>query len=571
MKIFNIFTTLAHSLKRVTWTGILSLVLLTGIVYSNTLGVSAFIRDDCYIIEANPFLGRWSALPRLLTTGYWEASMGSAAPVKEYRPALMLTYFLNCRIFGLSPRAFHLGNLLLQILNTILLFILLRRSYGVEPAFTAAALFAILPVHSEAVAYISGRSELLVLFFMLLSWKALDPQKPRLAWGLASFAFALLSKEQAILFPIFLAAADACLYRVPFHLPPRRRVYFGLAGVAGLYLLLRQAVLGHGLQAGRDYFSGAGYLTRLLTMSRFYFEHYLVPMVTGLRIQFDYARPLIPDSTPADAAAWLCLACWTALLAYSLCRAWKTRSRTAFWFLTAVLFLLPTGNLILKLDTLGADRFLYTSSVSFCVLAALAVSRLRPLFRRTAVCAVLAWYSFISVKLNPVWAFQESFCKAALAGNPYSAKSIAQLGYELWHKGELEPAIRQYDRALRLAPDLTTAYYNLGSIYMEKGDLERAKLNFQKALQYDPTDPDTWTCLGVVAERLARPDVAGRCYTRAIELQDFNATARYNLAHLLLMGGHPALARPHFEQFLRVAPDDPKAPAVRKLLAGLKV
>ena len=113
---------------------------LAAFVYANTLFATGFIWDDQYIIVQNVLLRRWSSLPLLLASGYWEGAVGYGASVQEYRPVLMLTYFLTRQCFGLAPWIYHLTNLAIHAVNCALILRLLRPWCGQRASFLAALL-----------------------------------------------------------------------------------------------------------------------------------------------------------------------------------------------------------------------------------------------------------------------------------------------------------------------------------------------------------------------------------------------------------------------------------------------
>lgn len=474
--------------------------------------------------------------------GLWQGALGYGAPVQSWRPLVQLSYLVTRQAFGTAPWVYHLTSVALHAFNAWLLLRLLRRRYAQRAAFGAALLFAVLPVHNEAVAYVSGRSELLLLAWLLLAWLDLEPgdadaRARNLPRGLAFFSLALLSKEQAVMFPAVLALWDRALGRASLRDPERRSAYAWLALLTGAYLLLRTAVLGRPFELGFDYFGGQAYLVRLLSMSRFALVHYLFPMATGLGLRTDYSQPLIGHATPGDWAAWLCLAVWAGLLAQAAGRlALGARgARASFWIWAAFLFLLPVSNLLLPFNVIGAQRYLYVPSAAFCVLSAQALSALgRP---GTVLLPALAlYYGGATLRRNRIWRDEKTFYSAAARENPFSAGAKSGLGVALAREGRLEEAVRTFEDAIQANPAHPMAYYNLGKIHYERGDLARAQERFQRAAERDPGDPDLQVFLGLVAERSGHPARAEGRYRRALELRPWDALARYNLGLLLAAG-----------------------------------
>ncbi|MDE2292628.1 MAG: glycosyltransferase family 39 protein [Elusimicrobia bacterium] len=340
----------------------LALVVIAAVAaFAPALRGRPFLFDDAYLIQKNPYLHQSLAggAASLLTTGYWEAPNGRAASVQEYRPLLMLSFLLQAKTTGFSVPAMRLGNVLLHVLVCLLLWEIFRRKLGPPAAFAGALIFAVLPVHSEAVGLLSGRSELLSAALVFGAWLALEDGL--LALGLSLYAGALLTKESSVLFPVLLALSDWTFRgREPWD-EDSRGLQGTLWGMTAAYILLRFAVLPDPFQAGKPYF--ADRLAAALTLSRFAARHYVWPSLSGLSLCSDFTRPLIPDASPRSPSAWLLLSAWLALFAGAV-RGLRRRERWAFWLIAPCLFLLPTSNLILPLDTIGAERFLYIPTIS---------------------------------------------------------------------------------------------------------------------------------------------------------------------------------------------------------------
>jgi Flp pilus assembly protein TadD len=531
-------------------------------VFLPSLFATGFIRDDFYIIAENSLLRSWSSLPTLLSSGYWEGALGAGAPVQEYRPALMLSFFLNRQLTGAAPWGFHLVNVLLHAAVSGFLFLLLRRRLSERAALAAACVFAVLPIHVEAVAYLSSRSELLVLLFSLLA--LLDFSGKESAWrrGLLWQALALLTKEQAVLLPVFLALSDHVdgLWKDA----RRRRLHGLLWALTGVYVGLRFAVLGRPFHGGADYFAGVGLLSKWLTVAKFWALHYVWPMVSGLGLNADFSRPLIADSTPVDAAAWLCLLAWLALGA--VCLAWLKRGRPAVLLgAVFVLPLLPTSNLIIHLDTIGAERFLYTPSLAFCVLAGLFWEKLNAGARRpVAVCALMGWAA-LAVLRQGAWLSDRAYAEAAVASNPVSAGAHSALGVEKVKAGDAVSAEAEFKLAITLNANHPAPYYNLGKLYLERGRLKDAEAVLARLENGDP-DADTLTLRAVVAESLGQKARAAGFYERALAVRPWDAVAHFNLGRLSLSAGRGPQASEHFGRYLELAPQASDAAQIRALI-----
>ncbi len=540
------------------------------LVFSATIFSSDFIKDDCYVIAENFLLRSWRSLGGLLKTGYWEGALGAEAPVQEFRPALMLTYFFNYLLSGPGVWAYHFFNVILHSINSVLIFSFLGRFYARRIAYAAALLFAVLPVHCEAVAYISGRSELLLLTFLLISWTELHKNPKPSVSGIGCFCLALLTKEQAVVFPAVVCMADWVFFRKTIWEPPERKKILWLVSCVVVYFIMRGLVLSRAIHGGVDYFAGQTYLIRLLTMSRFAGEHYLFPLVFGLNLRADYSKPLIPFASSCDWFAWAYLTAGVSAMCFSAWFLIKTRSKTAFWLLFSFIFILPVSNLIFSLDTIGAERFLYIPSLVFCLFAAQLLERVSPRYIKIAFVSLLTWYGYLTLERSIVWTSAHNYYKASVKENPVSAGARSGLGVVLMQKGMHEEAENLFLVAVNLSPQGAAPYYNLGMLYFEKNDMNKAGMYFEKAIEKNPANADAFIYMALICERQKKIESAEKFYIRALDLRSWDARAQYNIARLYLTSGKYEEALRHFREFLRLDPSDPAAAAVKRLLADIK-
>lgn len=558
------------------WGPAAAIILACVAAYAGTLGTREFIQDDQGIVGENPLLRRGlRSVPELLTTGYWEAVRGESTPVQEYRPVLMLSYLFHFLTTGPAAPPMHAGNLLLHILVCLLLWELLRRHMDESAAGAAALVYAVMPIHTEAVALLTGRSELLSGAFMMGSWLCLESNPPpkRLALGAASFCAALLTKEHSALFPLILVLADWTFEGGSPLNPKRRRVYLTLLTLDALYLWLRAVMLSSVLHGGIPYFRNAGKLVVALTFSRFAAARYLWPALTGAGQCADYSRPLIPDAYVTSPDAWACLLALAVLFGAAGYALVRKRSPWAFWILGPALFLLPTSNLIFPLDAIGAERFLYFPSIGLAVGLGHLYAKLRSQSRRSAWAlgaALILWYSFASARKSLAWTSRLSYYAEAAICNPVSARTQSALGAALVEKGDVIAGRKHLLKALALEPRLSAAYYNLGRFLWERREFTEAEKILRRSLEMDPGSPDSWVLLALVLESQGRFDEERACLEKAISLWRWNYLAHYNLARMYLLAGKPAEALLHFSKFLELAPDDPEAGRVQALLLRLQ-
>jgi len=533
-------------------------------------------RDDRWLILEHPLLrAGWRGARELLLSGYVQPLMGSETPIHEWRPVLSLTFLLQRVATGFAPMPFHAVNLALHAAASLLVFEVLRRRLDARAAAAGALFFAVLPVHAEVVAYLSSRSELLAALSVLGAWLLLgSPESPsprRIAAGTLVYLAGALSKEHVLLFPLFLALADWTFAgRLPRD-PDRRRVYLALSAAATLVLVGRALILPHAAGGGVSYFSGTPFLARLLTLAKFWLWSYARPLVAGVGLCSDFSRPLIPDARLDDVRAWTALLAAAAVSA-AAARAVVRRRAWGFWLLGPCLFLLPTSHLLMNLDTLGAQRFLYIPAVGAAAgagaLFAWAESR-RALAARAAFACALIWLGGRAAARAEDWSDDVAYYRAAVACNPVSAKARSGLGLAYLRAGRDAEGERELKTALNLNPGLYDAADNLARRSYDRGDWASARIFLDRARASRPDAPDGLTLEAVLDEHEGRLDAAAAALTRSVAVRPDDPVARFDLARALALRGRPREAAAQLREYLRLEPDAPDAAAAQEWLARL--
>jgi tetratricopeptide (TPR) repeat protein len=415
--------------------------------------------------------------PRVHSLAAWWASMPGI------RPLLKLSYALNWQSgFGLT--GYHAVNLALHVGNCWLAYALLQRLAGrtLAPrlasraslaALFAALLFALHPVQTEAVTYISGRSSSLAAFFALASLltREFAREQPaairRTAWLAASlllFVFALGTKETALVVPIALVLLAACDVRREVRwrdaLGPALPHFcvlivagYAAAGLPRYWMLLESSFTARDL--------GVNLLTQLHAVA------YLIgQLFMPWRLNSDPTLPLVTAWTPSTAAIALAYAASLAAGAMAL----RRRPEITFGIFWFFLWLAPTNSLLPRLDLVN-DRQLYVALLGPAWLAGcLAVScaaRVAALGRapRLGLAAtglvILHLLGFATAHRNAVYASEIAFWSDVAAKSPANPRAAGNLGYAYALAGRRVEAEAQFRRALALDPQYTRAAINL--------------------------------------------------------------------------------------------------------------
>lgn len=553
---------------------ILVLVVLGFGIYSVNLENKLFWDDSDWIVN-NPFVHNFS----------WENvkawfSQNTLAGIgmrsNYYRPFLFTTFTLNYVMHGVEPFGYHLVNNALHIANSILIFLLIaigtrKRLVGA----VVALLFLVHPLQTEAITYVAGRGDPLNVFFMLcaiFAFTLMERGRIRTAVGygisVPLVILAMLSRETAIIFP-FLALTYylAFLRTQPFVAALKRGVirtvpYFT---VVFIYGILRLTVLN---------FDNT---LNFYTTPNPYSESFLIRMYTFMGILATYAKILlVPLGLHMERSAvvfgdpWhlLVLVPFAVLVGLGVLvwrlyrRDGEVRDRTShfsLWLFAIGWFFVnlgPTSG-ITPINALVYEHWLYLALVGPALLVAwygvAAWERWHtPLVRYglpLALVAVVAWFSVLTVKRNIVWGdpikfFQEIVDKY----EPESARINNNLGNMFFDKGEIEKAVEYYQKSVASNDTFPQPYYNLGSILYARGDIRGAQASFEKAIEIDPYFVYGYQGLAVIAAEQGDFVKTTELLKRVIELSPSSPLGYVNLAKVMLVQNNPEGARQLLER-----------------------
>jgi tetratricopeptide (TPR) repeat protein len=445
------------------------------LVYGNTL-VNQFAMDDELYIMRNPQVTDPS-LHRLF----------SPNPVSTvFRPVSFATLALNWSLSGNEPLGYHLLNLILHAGATTLLFILLQELLGdsaeaKKVAFVAALLYAVHPIHVEAVAWAVGRAELLAAGFLFAGWILHLRDRPIVS--LACFALAMLSKESAVAFLPLVLLGD---YATGKWKPYLR--YVLPAAAALLYLVLLWKVQGgrFGPAEIPMFDNPLAHLPvgwRILNALRVawkYAELQIYPAVLSCDYSFNQI-PIYLDlshTLPAALAAAIATGAW-------VCALWK---RQAGWALAGGIYFLGfavTANILALTGTIMGERLAYLPSAGFCLLLALVWNRLRQkkeILAWVLLSAIILTMSVRTVVRNRDWKDAFALYSSAVRAVPNDAKMHANLAGQYFIRNRLDLAAREYQIALRINPDSPGALASYAALEFRRGNDLAAGAMMEKAL-----------------------------------------------------------------------------------------
>jgi len=385
------------------------------VVYLGVLW-NRFALDDRAIIVLNPLVHSASGLWRAFTHSYWPLRYGG----EFYRPLPIATYTLDGLVGGGATWWFHLPNLVWHAGTSIAVAVLARRWRGDTAGLIAGLLFAVHPVHVEAVASVIGRAEMMAALFSLVAVYAAVAWRS-VGWSTLALVLGILSKENAIVVP----ALVAWTWIVGLDRPsPTRMAAFAGAWALGAAACFaaRWVVLG-GVMGGRGdvpQFLGADPVSiRLTAVAALADVARLLVFPLHLRVDYSLAERTLVTSG-LDSRFLAGLAC-VGVLATLLVLAWRSGRKVEAcglgWIAIAYL---PVANLLVPIGVLVAERALYLPSVGLALAGGVWLTGLPARGRRLAVAAlVLAGAARTALRV-PVWRDDTSATLSILKDSPDS-------------------------------------------------------------------------------------------------------------------------------------------------------
>ncbi|RMF94625.1 MAG: tetratricopeptide repeat protein [Candidatus Schekmanbacteria bacterium] len=505
---------------------------LSIISYSNTFS-SPFHYDDNYVIVKNPDIRSIGAFLKSL-------------PEKEQRPVLMFTFLLNYLLGGLDVKGYHIFNFILHYLNSLLLFFIIEESLNslddekserdenLPISLFASLIFAVHPLATESVTYISSRSSLLSAFFIFLgllffikSFKGERYDKTLSLFSLLAFILAVGSKEISVIFPLLILFYDFYfLTNRKFRVEKLKYIYAPCFFIVFLLISIKYRfifTLSSPDKTQRPLY--VHLLTELTILPKF-----------AAKIFFPLNLNIAHFVDEIDSVISIRLACallfWTgiAVLMKKCFRNYRFFSFALCWF---ILTLFPF--LLFPLSDFISERWLYLSLISLSFLVA---EILKYFFQRDFLQRLLKIFFIIIIILFSIMTFNRnllyrdaiSLWSDAVKKAPQNARAYGNLGYSYQAAGYPYKAIKYLMQSLSLDPYYPATYYNLATIYQSLGDFAKAVEFYEKDISLNPRDFEAYLNLGIIFQNLRNYDRAIEYFTSAVKISPKDEKAHSNLA-----------------------------------------
>ncbi|MBI1853283.1 MAG: glycosyltransferase family 39 protein [Planctomycetes bacterium] len=503
-------------------TSALVVMLVAALAYANALGGS-FVGDDRQLVLENPAVRSLKNVPAML---------GLETGVPEARALRNASYALDWFVGNGSPVAFHVTNLLLHALATGLVFAVARRVMP-RAALASALLFALHPAHTESVAWIAGRKDVLATVFVLAGFLSFLRWRERggnrwLAWLAAAFVAGVLSKEVACVLPVLCLAYDASVGG--WRAIRTRWLLYAIGGAIALVVVAAvlfewrvSAVAGAG-----GFHWVAGTLAKSAPTIARVVSRYLVLLVLPVRLVADYSFDAFPISSSWSdpfAIAGLALVVFAFVAGVVV---WRRNRSLGFAMAWIGLALAPVAQIIPHHELLS-EHDLYLPSVGICWVGGwfFSTRAARPFLVTTCVL-----FALLVIRRNGEWRDERSILESTV----------------------------------RVAPRCARAQFNLARLDGERGDAESMRLRLLAVDAIGP-GPDAMASRAFVAAeneivvQALRGGATGAAEAesrlrRAIAAMPQDAGSRLNLASVLGSQGRVADAATVLEDGVRRGIDD---------------
>ncbi|MCD6384498.1 tetratricopeptide repeat protein [Candidatus Sumerlaeota bacterium] len=579
---------------------------LSIIVYANSLK-NGFTFDDHDMVEKNQLVRSLSLrnIGEIFSTSWWWGSTRQQS--HEYRPLTVLSFAIYYQLAGLRAWFYHLVNIMLNAGVGVLVFLVVRKFASISAlALGTGLLFAVHPIHTEAVNNIVGEAELLsALFFMsgLLLFlqgcvRAHDKKriaksraKPlssdnKPAWILLSLSYgayllALLAKEIAITLPVIAVLIHWLMYKercgeksgkgdkkiLSNFIRGYWVYYIGFVVVVVVYFAMRINALGGVVSPTMTitYLDNVlekariekDYLTLYLTAFKI-IGQYLWLLLFPLKLSADYSYDAVPlISSPISAGVILTLLGLAGAFLYVYYHFRRKDWIPLFAVLYFFIVFLPVSNFVKIIGVTMAERLMYLPSVGFCLFGAHVLWKVSGKRRQIFflfIGGVVLLYSLRTFARNYDWRDDFTLYKATVKTTPRCSRAHFNLANHYKERGDVEKALKHYQRAWQIAPGYGAPLSGIGEILAEQGKLDEAEKVFRQVIQMEDRYYPAHYGLAEVLERLGREHEALREYQKTIKLRPTEPAPYHKSAEILLRQGKLKEAEKLLRQALQIEP-----------------
>ncbi|MEA1873559.1 MAG: glycosyltransferase family 39 protein [Bacteroidota bacterium] len=550
------------------WIPVFFLIIVVFVFYVNTISHD-YALDDKMVIQNNEFTQAGiSGIGKILTTDMMAGMFGEKSQIVQggrYRPLSMITFAVEQSLFGGNPHISHFINILLYALLVLLIYRVLQKLFPQNKdaiwsvPFIAALLYAAHPIHTEIVANIKGRDEILAMLGAFAAfWFAIRYVESKkllpLIWAFICLFLGFMSKEIALSF-VFVIPFSLWFFRIG----NTRQIFMTLMPVlaaAIVYVIIRISVLGQlmGEESGQlmnnpflHADAGEKYATIFMTLGM-----YLKLLVFPHPLTWDYYPYHVELIQWADWRAILPLLLSIGLLALAVIGL-KNRKiyAWAIWFYAATLAM--TSNLIINIGAFMSERFMFFPSLAFVLLIAVLIVRFAHISKQNrqivsiVLLILLSLYALKSISRNQVWENSYTLFQNDVEISSNSAKGNSSWGSELYAQAEefqdtakrnalMRQAIPYFEKAIDIHPRYVEPLVRMGNVQiMVYQDVEAMMDYYIRVLEISPENSDVWgNTYGVLSQNVDMPKFEIKTWKRIEKINQNHPELYRELGNLYL-------------------------------------
>ncbi|OQX81339.1 MAG: hypothetical protein B6D56_02690 [Candidatus Omnitrophica bacterium 4484_70.1] len=473
--------------------------LLAGIVYFNSFWVK-FIWDDEALIVKNYLIRDFSHI-----FGIFTSPVSFLQNPCFWRPLQILSYCFDFFLYKFNYRGYHLTNILLHTIVGILFFHLsLYFIPDKKICVFSCLLFLLSPLWVEVVTYISGRADILVAIFLLLSFLLFLKERFFLSW--VFYLFSLFSKESAFVYPLLVV-----FYLWLFKKFNKKSTFylFSLFFLSFLIFSIHQLIAPVSLTSSFSLSSSFLFFIKAISKYlRLLFFPFHQHMSYTVKIPYSFFEKEVIFS----------FFLLTGLI-YLFIYFYKKNKNFAFFLGWFFIFLLPYSGII-PINAFFAEHFLYISSWGIFILF---VCFLKIMIKNKKIfllflLSYLAFFASSTIKYNFIWQKEMDFYKRIIKFSPGSFSAYNNLGVIYFREGNIDKAQPLFKKALKINPEFKEAYLNLAYCYYLKGDIKETEKIVKDILKKDSHFPYAWSLLGKIYLDKKEYKKAESFYQKAVKI-----------------------------------------------------
>ena len=562
------------------------LILFPIILYGMTINFEYVLDDELFITNHPTVQKGISGIPNLFTEkslDYIDQSNGQ----QPYRPITTSSYAIEKTLFNNHHSAAHIFNVFILIgigFTLFHLFSLWFTGIHISILFSVILLFMAHPIHTEVVANVKSRDELLTMLFGILSlfffWKhhVKSQNKQHLYSALILFFMACLSKENGItwlgIYPLslYFFNQDTIIASI------KKSIVFIIP--AALFITIWSLINKGNIEVvdldpiNNILFQSLSFQEVIATKTLL-IGKYLELLVFPITLSWDYSFNQIPIVNFSSIVALFSGVLILGLLLLAI-KGFTQRKMYSFWILFFMILFSASSNIFIKIGATMAERFIFIPSLAFCFLVVWGLINVLKISLSTfqgnhknifigLIGTLLLLYSFKTIKRNSVWENNLILSESGIHSAPNSARTHFSFAVHSKNaafkernsrkqRTHFENAESNFKRSIKIYPEYINALYNLGVFYFETGRPELAFKTYSDLIKIKPDHVNSLNNMGTILFNLKQYDNAIIYLNKVLEINPNHSDALVNIGAISHNTGNPTKAIAYYKKALENAP-----------------